>query len=60
MNNVIISGRLTADPKLKTMSNIVSVCTFIVVADRNTKDDVADFPIDKHINKSLAMKVVKK
>lgn len=45
MNNVIISGRLTADPELKTTPNGVPVCTFIVAVDRSTKDDVADFPI---------------
>jgi single-strand DNA-binding protein len=45
MNNVIISGRLTADPELKTTPNGVSVCTFIVAVDRNSKDDIADFPI---------------
>ena len=45
MNNVIISGRLTADPELKTTPNGVSGCTFIVAVDRPVKDDVADFPI---------------
>lgn len=45
MNNVIISGRLTADPELKTTPNGIPVCTFIVAVDRNTKEDVADFPV---------------
>lgn len=45
MNNVIISGRLTADPELKCTPSGVSVCTFIVAVDRQSKDDVADFPI---------------
>lgn len=45
MNNVIISGRLTADPELKYTPNNTPVCTFIVAVDRPTKDDVADFPI---------------
>lgn len=45
MNNVIISGRLTADPELKSTPNGVSVCTFIVAVDRATKDDAADFPV---------------
>lgn len=45
MNNVIISGRLTADPELKTTPNGVSVCTFIVAVDRNSKEDAADFPV---------------
>jgi len=45
MNNVIISGRLTADPELKHTPNNVAVCTFIVAVDRATKDDVADFPV---------------
>lgn len=45
MNNVIISGRLTADPELKYTPNNTPVCTFIVAVDRPTKDDVADFPV---------------
>lgn len=45
MNNVIISGKLTADPELKYTPNNTPVCTFIVAADRPTKDDVADFPV---------------
>lgn len=44
MNSVIISGRLTADPELKTTSNKIPVCTFIVAVDRNSKDEAADFP----------------
>lgn len=45
MNNVIISGRLTADPELKYTPNNTPVCTFIVAVDRPTKDDIADFPV---------------
>lgn len=45
MNTVIISGRLTADPELRVTPNGVSVCTFVVAVDRNSKDDNADFPI---------------
>ncbi len=44
MNMVAITGRLTADPELKTTPNGMSVCTFIVAVDRCSKDDVADFP----------------
>lgn len=45
MNNVIISGRLTADPELKYTPNNTPVCTFIVAVDRPTRDDIADFPV---------------
>lgn len=45
MNNVIISGRLTADPELRYTPNNVPVCTFIVAVDRPTRDDAADFPV---------------
>lgn len=44
MNNVIISGRLTADPELQTTPSNIPVCTFILAVDRNSKDEAADFP----------------
>lgn len=45
MNTVTLSGRLTADPELKTTPNGVSVCTFILAVDRQSKSDEADFPV---------------
>lgn len=47
MNTVILSGRLTADPKLHYTQGKepVPVCTFTIAVDRPTNDDTADFPI---------------
>lgn len=45
MNNVILSGRLTANPELKHTQENVPVCTFILAVDRNVKEDIADFPV---------------
>lgn len=45
MNIVIISGKLTADPELKTTSSNIPVCTFIIAVDRSNKDKTADFPV---------------
>lgn len=45
-NVVILSGRLTADPELKTTPNGVSVCSFTIAVDRKYKqgeDRQADF-----------------
>lgn len=39
MNNIIIKGRLTADPELKITPNGVSVCSFSVAVDRSYKKD---------------------
>lgn len=44
MNIVMLSGRLTADPELKTTQSGTPVCTFILAVDRPTKDENADFP----------------
>lgn len=44
MNIVILSGRLTTDPELKTTQSGTPVCTFVLAVDRPTKDDNADFP----------------
>jgi single-strand DNA-binding protein len=38
-NNVIIAGRLTADPELKSTQSGISVCTFTVAVNRRTKKD---------------------
>ena len=48
MNKVIITGRLTADPELRTTQSGISSCRFTVAADRrfadkNTGERQADF-----------------
>lgn len=48
MNKVIITGRLTADPELRTTQSGISTCRFTVAADRrfadkNTGERQADF-----------------
>lgn len=45
MNNVILMGRLTKDPELKTTQSGLSFCRFIVAVDRYSKDgeDKTDF-----------------
>ena len=46
-NKVIIGGRLTADPELKTTPSGISVCSFVVAVNRNYKGEdgktTADF-----------------
>ena len=45
-NLVVLTGRLTADPELKTTPNGVSVCSFDIAVDRNyqnTSERQADF-----------------
>ena len=37
LNSVIIMGRLTADPELRTTTNGLSVTSFTVAVDRNYK-----------------------
>ena len=39
LNKVILAGRLTADPELKTTSNGISVCAFSVAVDRRYSKD---------------------
>lgn len=43
MNKIIIKGRLTADPKLKTTQNGTSICTFSVAVTRRYNKDETDF-----------------
>ena len=64
-NLVVLSGRLTADPELKTTPNGVSVCSFTIAVERRYKqgeDRQADFInivswrstaefVSKHFNK---------
>ena len=45
-NKVIIGGRLTADPELKTTPSRISVCSFVVAVNRRASGDreaAADF-----------------
>ena len=43
INQVILMGRLTHDPEMRTTPNGKNVCTFSIAVDRMTKDDQADF-----------------
>lgn len=38
MNKVMLIGRLTADPEVKTTSNSTQVCKFSIAVDRRFKD----------------------
>jgi len=42
-NNITITGRLTADPELKTTPNGVSVCSFTLAVKRPRTKDTTDF-----------------
>ena len=42
-NKVIIGGRLTGDPELKTTPSGISVTSFTVAVNRRGKSDVTDF-----------------
>ena len=45
-NLVVLTGRLTADPELKTTTNGISVCSFTIAVDRKVKsgeDKQTDF-----------------
>ena len=44
MNRVILSGRMTANPELKSTTSGKSVCSFVLAVDRASKNDEADFP----------------
>ena len=43
MNNISITGRITATPELKTTPNGVSVCSFNLAVKRPHTKDVTDF-----------------
>lgn len=42
-NNITLTGRLTADPELKTTPNGVSVCSFTLAVKRPRAKDETDF-----------------
>ncbi len=44
MNDVKLSGHLTADPELKMTPTNIPVCSFVLAVDRQRKDSPADFP----------------
>lgn len=43
MNRIIIKGRLTKDPELKTTNSGKNVCNFDVAVGRNFNHEIADF-----------------
>ncbi len=43
LNKVILQGRLTADPELKSTQTGVSVCSFTLAVDRSYGEKKADF-----------------
>lgn len=43
LNKVILGGRLTSDPELKTTPSGISVTSFRIAVNRRTKDSEADF-----------------
>lgn len=45
MNIAILTGRLTADPELRSTQQGTSCTSFILAVDRPGKNDEADFPI---------------
>lgn len=52
MNSVILIGRPTRDPEIKTTSNGGAMAAFTLAVDRSSKDDGADFPRIKCFGKS--------
>lgn len=46
MNKVILTGRLTADPELRTSQNGKSVCRFTVACTRNYKNADGEYDSD--------------
>lgn len=43
MNNIVIKGRLTADPEIRKTANGVAVANFTVAVDRTFNRDETDF-----------------
>ena len=46
MNKIVIIGRLTRDPELKTTNSGTSVCNFSVAVDRTYRDKEGNRPTD--------------
>lgn len=46
MNKVILMGRLTRDPELRTTNNNVSRCTFTIAVDRRYKNAQGEYDAD--------------
>lgn len=46
INRIIISGRLTADPELKSTPSGINVVTISVAVDRNYKNDTGEYDVD--------------
>lgn len=46
MNKIILCGRLTMDPELRTTQSGVEVCTFSIAVDRRFKDQNGDKQAD--------------
>lgn len=43
LNHIILGGRLTAKPELKTTTNGTTICNFTVAVNRRGKEQIADF-----------------
>ena len=46
MNSVILTGRLTKEPELKTTQSNISVCSFTLAVDKQYKDENGDKQAD--------------
>lgn len=46
MNNVILMGRLTADPELRQTQSGISTCSFTVAVDRRFKNENGEYDTD--------------
>lgn len=55
MNSVIISGRLTADPKIRYSQDGLPIANFTVAVDRNGKDKGTDFIRVKAFSKTAQL-----
>lgn len=46
MNNVVLMGRLTADPELRQTQSGISTCSFTVAVDRRFKNENGEYDTD--------------
>lgn len=62
MNVVILTGRLTADPEVRTTQTGITIASYTLAVDRKSKDEKADFIRCKAFGKSadFAGKYLKK